>query len=295
MNKYIFIFLFLFKISNIQSQKIEYKSYFIEDSTKIGDSIRLVTILKYPNNIEIIQPDSSYKFSSFDFIGKKIFPSIVSKNIISDSTIYFLRTFEIDSIQKINLKANIIGGNDSMSILSDTDSIYIINQVNNLTSQSKENTLLSKIKSIFNTEKAFYITVGILLFLIIIFISFRKKIIRYFKIRKIKKQIKSFNEEFSYCLKKYSQKNNPKELEKLLLLWKRFMENFTKKPYSSSTTMEISSFNDDTEMMDILHKSDKSIYSGSNLPIETSDLNKLQLKANTISKDKINQILDGKE
>jgi len=295
MNKYIFIFLFLFKISNIQSQKIEYKSYFIEDSIKIGDSIRLVTILKYPNNIEIIQPDSSYKFSSFDFIGKKIFPSIVSKNIISDSTIYFLRTFEIDSIQKINLKANIIGGNDSMSILSDTDSIYIINQVNNLTSQSKENTLLSKIKSIFNTEKAFYITVGILLFLIIIFISFRKKIIRYFKIIKIKKQSKFFNEEFSYCLKKYSEKNNPKELEKLLLLWKRFMENFTKKPYSSSTTMEISLFNDDKEMMDILHKSDKSIYSGSNLPIETSDLNKLQLKANTISKDKINQILDGKE
>ena len=295
MNKYILIFLFLFKVSNIQSQKIEYKSYFIEDSTKIGDSIRLVTILKYPNNIEIIQPDSSYMFSTFDFIGKKIFPSTVSKNIISDSTIYFLRTFEIDSVQKINLKAKIIGRNDSMSILSDTDSIYIINQVNNLTSQSKENTLLSKIKSIFNTEKAFYITVGILLFLIIIFISFRKKIIRYFKIRKIKKQIKSFNEEFSYCLKKYSEKNNPKELEKLLLLWKRFMENFTKKPYSSSTTMEISLFNDDKEMMDILHKSDKSIYSGSNLPIETSDLNKLQLKANTISKDKINQILDGKE
>ena len=49
MNKYILIFLFLFKVSNIQSQKIEYKSYFIEDSTKIGDSIRLVTILKYPN------------------------------------------------------------------------------------------------------------------------------------------------------------------------------------------------------------------------------------------------------
>ena len=295
MNQYIFIFLFLFKISNIQSQKIEYKSYFIEDSTKIGDSIRLVTILKYPNNIEIIQPDSSYMFSTFDFIGKKIFPSTVSKNIISDSTIYFLRTFEIDSIQKINLKAKIIGRNDSMSILSDTDSVYIINQVNNLTSQSKENTLLSKIKSIFNTEKAFYITIGILLFLIIIFISFRKKIIRYFKIRKIKKQSKFFNEEFSYCLKKYSEKNNPKELEKLLLLWKRFMENFTQKPYSSSTTIEISLFNDDKEMMDILHKSDKSIYSGSNLPIETAYLNKLQFKANTISKDKINQILDGKE
>ena len=73
------------------------------------------------------------------------------------------------------------------------------------------------------------------------------------------------------------------------------MENFTKKPYSSSTTLEISLFNNDKEMMDILHKSDKSIYSGSNLPIETADLNKLQLRANTISKDKINQILDGKE
>ena len=58
--------------------------------------------------------------------------------------------------------------------------------------------------------------------------------------------------------------------------------------------MEISSFNKDKEMIDILLKSDKSIYSGSNLPIETADLNKLQLEQ-TISKDKINQILDGKE
>ena len=48
-------------------------------------------------------------------------------------------------------------------------------------------------------------------------------------------------------------------------------------------------------MIDILLKSDKSIYSGSNLPIEIADLNKLQLRANTTTKDKINQILDGKE
>ena len=179
-----------------------------------------------------------------------------------------------------------------MSILSDTDSIYIINQVNTLTSQSKENTLLSKIKSIFNTEKAFYITVGILLFLIIIFISFRKKIIRYFKIRKIKKQIKSFNEEFSCCLKNTLKKQSERIRKSYYCgkdLWK-----ISQKPYSSSTTMEISSFNKDKEMIDILLKSDKSIYSGSNLPIETTDLNKLQLRANIISKDKINQILDGK-
>ena len=63
----LFILLFFFS-NNILSQKIDYKINLLEDSIKIGDSITLVSTIIYPENIEIIQPDSSYNFGSIDFI-----------------------------------------------------------------------------------------------------------------------------------------------------------------------------------------------------------------------------------
>ena len=69
MKYYFFILLFFFS-NNILSQKIDYNINLLEDSIKIGDSITLISTIIYPENIEIIQPDSSYSFGSLDFIGK---------------------------------------------------------------------------------------------------------------------------------------------------------------------------------------------------------------------------------
>ena len=137
MRSCLFIFLFFFS-NNILSQKIDYKISFVEDSIKIGDPITLISTLKYPENIEIIQPDSSYKFGSLDFIGKKTFPSLKKDNLIYDSTIYFLRTFEIDSIQKIDLSAVILNGDDSLNITSNKESIYLIYQVEDIRVKQKK-------------------------------------------------------------------------------------------------------------------------------------------------------------
>ena len=141
----VFLFLISFLISsNLFSQNIEYKIYFLNDSIRIGDSISLISALKYPENIEIVQPDSSYNFTSFEFIDKKIFPSFSDGNIIYDSTIYYLRTFEIDSIQRLNLNATIINNKDSLVISSNTDSIALIYQINDVNfSKTKENTPVS--------------------------------------------------------------------------------------------------------------------------------------------------------
>ena len=82
----------------IYSQEIDYNIFFKEESVKIGDTITLISTLRYPKNIEIIQPDSSYKFIPFEFLDKIIFESSTSNNFIYDSTIYLLQTFELDSI-----------------------------------------------------------------------------------------------------------------------------------------------------------------------------------------------------
>ena len=283
MKNFTFIFLFFLNISEVFSQEIEYKVYFIEDSVKIGDSIPLISILKYPKSIELIQPDSSYNYLTFEYIDKKTFPSIQIDNIILDSTVYYLRTFEIDSTQNIKLEATIINKDDSLNIISNTDSITLISQVTDISSSLINNTLFSVIKSIFNSEKVIYLIIIILSIIILLFILFRKKIIKYFKIRRIKSQLNKFNIEFELLSKNYSKNNKIRELEKLLLLWKRFMEKFTNKPFSSSTTNEISYFINDKNILGILSTSDKCIYSDNSSPIELKNLNALKLKANSVA------------
>ena len=94
--------------SKLYSQDIKYKTYFLDKEVKLGDSIKLISIINYPIEIELIQPDSTYDFSPFNFIGKKNFQSKFKKDIVYDSTIYYLRTFEVDSIQSLNLNSYIL-------------------------------------------------------------------------------------------------------------------------------------------------------------------------------------------
>ena len=63
--------LICFLSSKLFSQEINYKIYFLDKEIKIGDSIKLVSVIQYPKEIELIQPDSSYKFFPFTFIKKK--------------------------------------------------------------------------------------------------------------------------------------------------------------------------------------------------------------------------------
>ena len=274
----------------IFSQEIDYNIFFKEESVKIGDTITLISTLRYPKNIEIIQPDSSYKFIPFEFLDKIIFESSTSNNFIYDSTIYLLQTFELDSIQSIYLKSYIINTSDSLEILSNNDNILTISLVNEKNSKIKANTLLERINSIFNLKKYSIITGVIFSILILIYLVFRKKINKYFKIKRIKSETDFFKNEFDYILNKYLNTNNIKFLENLILKWKRFMEKLSKKPYSSSTTSEISIFNKNIKSIKTLKEIDKCIYSENEFIIDKNKLIILRDESINLSENYINQL-----
>ena len=274
----------------IFSQEIDYNIFFKEESVKIGDTITLISTLRYPKNIEIIQPDSSYKFIPFEFLDKIIFESSTSNNFIYDSTIYLLQTFELDSIQSIYLKSYIINTSDSLEILSNNDDILTISLVNEKNSKIKANTLLERINSIFNLKKYSIITGVIFSILILIYLVFRKKINKYFKIKRIKSETDFFKNEFDYILNKYLNTNNIKFLENLILKWKRFMEKLSKKPYSSSTTSEISIFNKNIKSIKTLKEIDKCIYSENEFIIDKNKLIILKDESIRLSENYINQL-----
>ena len=146
------IIIFLLLSMNLYSQEIKFNIFFSKDSIKIGEPIFLTSVLSYDKKLEIVQPDSSYNFNPFEYIDKFIYPSKIYNGKIFDSTIYSLRTFNIDSVQKINLNSFIIN-KDCLEISSSYDSVFLINQVKNLGDKVIKNTSYSIISYIFNTNK----------------------------------------------------------------------------------------------------------------------------------------------
>ena len=294
--KYLILSLLILQsIYSLNAQKIEYKGYFIKENKTIGDTIYFISTINYPKNIEIIQPDSSNNYKTFEYIDKLIFPSLKIEDRILDSTIYLLRTFNTDTIQSLKLSSYIINNNDSLKITSTEDNLIISNQIQKIDQslKVKYNTILSKINKLINYKYVTYIIAVILLIIGLTYILFGKKIIIFFKIHRLKKAFKSFENKFEKQQIIYKKEKSKNEIEKLLIIWKVFMEFISNKTYLSSTTKEIKKFNNNKKIITSLKEFDKNIYSPNKNILESKDINNLLYEAKHNFNVKLKKIKNG--
>ena len=294
--KYLILSLLILQsIYSINAQKIEYKSYFIKENKTIGDTIYFISTINYPKNIEIIQPDSSNDFKTFEYIDKLIFPSLKIEDRVLDSTIYLLRTFNTDTIQSLKLSSYIINNSDSLKITSTEDNLIISNQIKKIDEslKVKYNTILSKINKLINYKYVTYIIAIILLIIGLTYILFGKKIVIFFKIHRLKKAFKSFETKFQKQQMIYKKEKSKNEIEKLLVIWKVFMEFISNKTYLSSTTKEIKKFNSNKKIISSLKEFDKNIYSPNKNILESKDINNLFNEAKHNFNVKLKNIKNG--
>lgn len=294
--KYLILSLLIVQsIYSLNAQKIEYKGYFIKENKTIGDTIYFISTINYPKNIEIIQPDSSNDYKTFEYIDKLIFPSLKIEDRVLDSTIYLLRTFNTDTIQSLKLSSYIINNNDSLKITSTEDNLIISNQIKKIDQslKVKYNTILSKINKLINYKYVTYIIAIILLIIGLTYILFGKKIVIFFKIHRLKKAFKSFETKFQKQQMIYKKEKSKNEIEKLLVIWKVFMEFISNKTYLSSTTKEIKKFNSNKKIISSLKEFDKNIYSPNKNILESKDINNLFNEAKHNFNVKLKNIKNG--
>ena len=294
--KYLILSLLILQsIYSLNAQKIEYKGYFIKENKTIGDTIYFISTINYPKNIEIIQPDSSNDYKTFEYIDKLIFPSLKIEDRVLDSTIYLLRTFNTDTIQSLKLSSYIINNSDSLKITSTEDNLIISNQIKKIDEslKVKYNTILSKINKLINYKYVTYIIAIILLIIGLTYILFGKKIVIFFKIHRLKKAFKSFETKFQKQQMIYKKEKSKNEIEKLLVIWKVFMEFISNKTYLSSTTKEIEKFNSNKKIISSLKEFDKNIYSPNKNILESKDINNLFNEAKHNFNVKLKNIKNG--
>ncbi|HEU5291277.1 MAG TPA: hypothetical protein VFU05_11570 [Cyclobacteriaceae bacterium] len=236
----------LLTLTNTHAQEVKVTAGFMKDSVQIGEPVGYYLAASYPQSLNVLFPDSTFNFAPFEFNRKIYLPTATSNGISYDSAVYYLSTFEIDSIQYLDLPVFIANTRDCTSYTPLKDSIALIQAIKNppdsVEAQKlplKTNTLYEIVFSQFNYI-ILIIVGGVLLIVTIVgWAFFGKKIIQYFKVRELKKKYNKFITEFTAQLNQLTEAFSPELAEQTVLTWKKYMEGLSKIPYTKYTTPEI--------------------------------------------------------
>ena len=254
-------FLFIISFKSI-GQEIKVEGNFIEDSIQIGNIVSYNLNISYPNNIEVLLPDSNYNYSPFEYINKS-YSSTINDSIYNyDEVNYKFTSFNLDSIQFLKLPVFIINSKDSLIMYSNTDSIFLMEFIKELSDSLnvKSNTKFSFVDLAIDYTFITKITSFLILFLITFYLLFRKKINKYFKIRIAKKEYNKFINKIEKLNDEIQNDFKIEKIELFLLLWKRYNEKVSKYPYSSLTTSEIIHLGIVNDIKENLNSLDNTIY-----------------------------------
>jgi hypothetical protein len=237
------------------------------DSVKIGEQILYSLSVRYPSSQSIVFPDSSFSFFPFEMQRKKYFPTQTRDQISFDSAVYFLSTFEIDSLQSLALPVFVIHRRDCTSVYAQQDTVFLKQLVgpipNSIAAKDlplKSNADYLNVRWLLNYPLLLLIAGILIVVLLIVWLIFGKRIRKYFLLRRLTKNHIVFLDRFARHLEKLRKESSSVVAESALVIWKKYMEGLVARPYTKFTTKEILVLAGDEKLSEALHRIDRMVY-----------------------------------
>jgi hypothetical protein len=247
---------------------------FLADSIHLGEVVNYSVVFKHSSKEEVFFTDKSYNYQPFDFVDKIYFPTITKNGISTDSAIYQLRTFNIDTIQRFSIPVYLKTRSDSIAIYSHQDSIFLINEIkgNVANLMLKDNTKLIPMRVKVNLFQLFLQIGTVVLVSFLWWLLFGKIVKSQLKIFSIYRR----HIEYKKIFNRYTSTITKASLVKALTHWKKYMGRLKKKSFKTMTTPEIVNEIPDENLAGALREIDKSIYGNEisdqiNIALETLD------------------------
>lgn len=257
------VFFCLFVSAIVLAQEIQLKGSFLADSVKIGEPVLYSFSVRYPRQLDVLLPDSTFNFAPFEFVEKTYYPTKSDSLFSTDSVVYTLATFELDQQQQLRLPAYILRQRDSSIVFADPARIQVLEMIPVLSDSAAfiENTAYTPVPQEVNYP---YLIAGIIFALLILAALawvFGKPIQRQYQIYKLKRAYRRYEKEYQQALEGYESKKDDVRPEHLLGIWKYYMEQLEQVPYTKLTTKEIAARQTNgTNLNHILKPIDRGIY-----------------------------------
>lgn len=273
---------------------------FLVDSMKIGEPIPYVLSYRYEASRDVIFPDSLFNFSPFELDHKTYFPTSTNPDGISyDSAVYYLSYFELDTFQIYAMPVFEVVGGDSTRLVPMADTVYLKQVVDEVPDSVavealplRENTDYIRVPFALNYP---YIIIGIIVLLVvaaIVAFFFGRQILAAWKIFLLKRKHRKFREQFQEVA---AQKSGDfrAHAERVIVLWKRYLQKLERFPYTSLTTRELIEDHPDQQLSGALHDIDSAIYNPHMTGLNEKALDTLLSYAENRFEQQVNQLKNG--
>ena len=250
-------------------QELKPQGRFLSDSLSVGLPVRYSLSLRHPADLQVVFPDSGYRFAPFEWVGKRYFPTRTDSRGSLDSVVYTLTTFDINPVQRLQLPVFIVSQKDCTAIYAETDSVFVRQMITQPPKFLPPRANLQYVTVRPTFDYLFWAAVALIggLLLLLIYAAFGKGIKRQFTRYRLWRAHRNFVGAYEKLRRRVRQQKEPTAVENTVILWKRYMEGLHEKPYSSYTTKEIVEIIPDPQLADSLHIADRAIY-GNLIPEE---------------------------
>jgi hypothetical protein len=264
----VLVLLFCLQVSGVCAQSVTVRAGFAADSVVVGDEVPFFLSATYPQKLNVVFPDSAFSFMPFEYQRKKFFSTRTVDSTSYDSTVYYLSTFEVDSVQYLQLPVFVLHPTDCTTVLSNRDSIHLKELVTFPlpdTLKAENLPLLSDteyraVDWLLNYPVLLYVGGALIMLVVVGWLLFGKRIRKHFMVKRLLKHHAQFNESFNRNLQKIQQGFSVVIAEHTIGLWKTYMEQLDAKPYTRLTTKETALLLNDSTLSEPLRTIDAAVY-----------------------------------
>lgn len=257
------LLLFLFPIITF-AQEVNVDGYFLQDSAKLGERVGYVLKATYPEEKQLIFPDSLYDFSPLVLLEKKTFISNTTEGVTQDSSIYYVSNFSLESSVYLSLPVYEIARYDSVTHFPLEAELKLKLTLDSIPEKPafRENNVYQPLYKPTNWIIIGVVLGGILLLLIVFYFLFADRIKRLLKDRTEKRRWKKFEKDWKKQVSELEAKPTLQLADEVQGLWKSYMERLTSQPFQEWTSSEIGEKMEDQEVFKALRAIDLIIYAG---------------------------------
>lgn len=249
------------------AQVVDVRGGFLSDSIKIGETTGFYLSAHYGDSLNVLFPDSTFKFSTFEFERKAYFATDTRDHVSVDSAVYYFSTFEVDREQYLKLPVYVIQVQDCTAFESASDTILVeqmVAEVPDSVSANqlplKMNTAYEKVPFQFNYWILIIAGVVLVIIAIIVWAIFGKRIVRYYRTKRLQKRHNEFVNKYGAIIQKLQAGFSRTHAEMALAFWKKYMEVLEPYPFTKLTTRETLIVTKDESLATNLKQIDRAIY-----------------------------------
>ncbi|SNC60075.1 hypothetical protein SAMN06265337_0184 [Hymenobacter gelipurpurascens] len=241
------------------------KGRFLRPSAKVGELVEYELLYQHAPGLEVIFPDSSAEFAPFEFVSKRYSPTRTRQGRSTDRTVYRLRTFALNSVQRLSLPITLLSGRDTLTIASAPAQLRLVRTAPlapaGQTPALRQNLRALPVEPAFNYPYWIAGTVALLLLAGGIVLGFRRKLRLRYRRYRLRKNHVYFLAQYARHVERFTLSRSLTNMERAITLWKNYLSNLENNAINSLTTREIvAHYQNDSDVRLALGLADRVIY-----------------------------------